>query len=118
MFTYNYLCRINKEICQKYNHMYGIKEDTLLKSIPEQVNQYVFGMDLYPTIQDKIAYIFTSLIKNHCFLDGNKRTAIICYIIACMSNKIELKSKKDLYDIALEIATSKYNLEHTKQILF
>ena len=35
------------------------------------------GNDLYETVFDKAAALLQSLLKNHPFVDGNKRTALI-----------------------------------------
>ncbi len=39
--------------------------------------QTYFGDDLFPTIYQKAAAFFHSLVCNHCFSNGNKRTALI-----------------------------------------
>ncbi|HEY2158909.1 MAG TPA: type II toxin-antitoxin system death-on-curing family toxin [Isosphaeraceae bacterium] len=38
------------------------------------------GADLYPTLAEKAAALGFSLIKNHPFLDGNKRTGIMAVL--------------------------------------
>ena len=48
------------------------------------------GVDLYPTLIDKAAHLTYSLIKNHPFLDGNKRTGITVMIIFLKANGIEI----------------------------
>jgi death-on-curing protein len=41
----------------------------------------VAGHDAYPDIHAKAAAIFHSLIRNHPFIDGNKRTAVTATIV-------------------------------------
>ena len=48
------------------------------------------GADLYPTLIEKAAHLTYSLIKNHPFLDGNKRTGITVMIIFLRANGIEI----------------------------
>jgi death-on-curing protein len=36
----------------------------------------VGGADAYPDVHSKAAALFHSLIRNHAFIDGNKRTAL------------------------------------------
>lgn len=45
----------------------------LLKSALESVYATFDGKDLYPTKEEKGARLGFNLIKNHTFLDGNKR---------------------------------------------
>ncbi len=54
-----------------------------------------------------IAYAF-SLIKNHPFLDGNKRTGILVALLFLAYNDIDLTaSQEELYDLTMQIAESK-----------
>src|SRR5579864_5512617 len=39
--------------------------------------QAAFGVEFYPTIPAKAACLFYGLIENHCFHNGNKRTAVL-----------------------------------------
>jgi death-on-curing protein len=43
--------------------------------------QTVFGDDAYPDIHTKTAAMMHSLIRDHPFLDGNKRTAVLPVIL-------------------------------------
>ena len=45
-----------------------------------------FGQDAYPTIAEKAAALFHSLISNHPFHDGNKRTAVLAFGIFLLAN--------------------------------
>jgi len=47
-----------------------------LKSILENIDQYVFGMELYPTICDKAIYLLMRIEQSQAFPDGNKRVAL------------------------------------------
>jgi death on curing protein len=52
-----------------------VHDFTLLHSAVERPKAMFGGHDLYPTIWEKGAALIHSLIKNHPFDDGNKRTA-------------------------------------------
>src|SRR4051794_21631341 len=53
----------------------GVKEEGLLSSVVNRPKQSAFGEDAYPSIEEKAAVLFESLLKNHCFYNANKRTA-------------------------------------------
>src|ERR1700680_2668237 len=55
----------------------GVKDRGLLESAVGRPCQTVFGQDAYPTVTDKPPALFHSLVSNHAFHDGNKRTAIL-----------------------------------------
>ena len=47
---------------------------------PENISgplEFIKGDFYYPTIEKKVAHIFYSFNKNHCFLDGNKRASVV-----------------------------------------
>ncbi|MNR61509.1 Toxin Doc [compost metagenome] len=54
----------------------GVKDHGLLESAVHRPQQSVFGEDAYPDLFDKAAALLESLVKNHCFHNGNNRTHI------------------------------------------
>lgn len=38
--------------------------------------EFIQNDDYYPSFTEKLSYLVYSIASNHCFLDGNKRTAI------------------------------------------
>jgi prophage maintenance system killer protein len=51
-----------------------LKDDSLRGSL-EAVRQTAGGKDVYPSIEEKAAHLLYFLVKNHSFVDGNKRIA-------------------------------------------
>lgn len=49
-----------------------IVKEGVLKSTLDFIQSDVY----YPTFADKVSYLMYSIIMNHCFADGNKRTAL------------------------------------------
>ncbi len=54
-----------------------LRDRNMLESAIERPKQTVFGEDAYPTLTAKAAALFHSLVLNHPFMDGNKRTATV-----------------------------------------
>ncbi|EMY4661451.1 Fic family protein [Listeria monocytogenes] len=54
-------------------------KDNLLKSALEGIKLEAFGEVLYPDI---IAHLWFLLAKNHCFVNGNKRTTLIVAVFS------------------------------------
>ena len=52
----------------------GIRDLPALQSALAQPRMTFEGRDLYPTLAEKTAALGYSLVMNHPFLDGNKRT--------------------------------------------
>lgn len=49
------------------------------------------GKDLYDSIDEKVAAVTFSLIKNHGFIDGNKRIGVSVMLFLLKLNNIEIK---------------------------
>lgn len=53
--------------------LFGLEKDESFRSSISVINQSFGGQDLYPSVQEKAANLLYLIIKNHSFLDGNKR---------------------------------------------
>lgn len=53
-----------------------------LESIVLNIYQSFAGEEIYPTVEDKIANLLYLVVKNHVFVDGNKRIAATLFIYA------------------------------------
>ena len=84
----------------------GIRDIALLESAISNPFQSFAGQDVYPSIQQKAARLGFGLVKNHAFIDGNKRIGAHAMLVFLALNKIELNyTQKELSDIILEIAS-------------
>ena len=61
-----------------------------LESALAQPQMTFGGEDLYPTLVDKAAALGYALIKNHPFLDGNKRTGHAAMEVFLVLNGYEI----------------------------
>jgi len=69
--------------------------------------QTMFGEELYPDVLSKAAILFYLLIKNHPFLDGNKRTAFLALMRFLNINGYTLSAANDeLYQFTIDVASS------------
>ena len=60
---------------QEYLPLPSNKEEDL-KDILENIDQNIFGKELYPTLCDKAIYILMRIEQSQAFPDGNKRVAL------------------------------------------
>ena len=81
--------KINYEDCMniinklKFNNdsdLFALERDKGLKAIIGNIYQSFDGKDLYPTTEEKAANFLYLIIKNHTFIDGNKRIAATLFI--------------------------------------
>jgi len=84
----------------------GVKHQELLESAISRPFQSAGGRDCYNGIYLKSAALFHSLINNHPFHNGNKRTALSAIIVLLDSNGIWLDKCDDdeLYEFTRKVA--------------
>lgn len=51
-----------------------------IEGIIGNVMQSFDGLDLYPTLEEKAAHLFYFIVKNHPFIDGNKRSGAFAFV--------------------------------------
>ncbi|MDP2585697.1 MAG: type II toxin-antitoxin system death-on-curing family toxin [Candidatus Levybacteria bacterium] len=67
---------IHDQMIKRFGGSMGVRDIGLLKSAVGRPLASFDGKDLYPDIFNKSAALLQSLLKNHPFIDGNKRTAL------------------------------------------
>jgi len=70
------------------------------------------GVELYPTIIEKASALGFSLIKNHPFVDGNKRTGHAAMETYLILNGFEIDASVDEQQkVILQVASGKFERE-------
>lgn len=63
------------------------------------------GQELYPEAVDKAAAIFESIISNHPFVDGNKRTAYVLMRLLLKQEMFDISASEDeKFDFVIKCA--------------
>lgn len=65
--------RLHDLIIEQSGGSHGIRDLAGLESAVALPRQTFGGKDLYPTVEEKAVALGYSLIRNHTFVDGNKR---------------------------------------------
>ena len=73
----------------------GLRDAGLLVSSLESIFQTFGGDELYPTIEEKGAWLAFSLIANHVFVDGNKRIGMLSMLTFLEVNGIMIECTDD-----------------------
>lgn len=66
---------LHDQMVKRFGGSHGVRDLGLIESAVERPKATFDGVDLYPDIFTKAAALMHSLLKNHAFVDGNKRTA-------------------------------------------
>ncbi|HNX82696.1 MAG TPA: RhuM family protein [Candidatus Omnitrophota bacterium] len=82
VLTYDFAIHAVRELKGKVKSpdLFGVEHDQSFKSSIASVYQTFSGNDLYPSIEEKAAHLLYFIVKNHSFIDGNKRIAASIFL--------------------------------------
>ena len=104
-FTVEELLFLHFKIIEDFGGSHGVRNENRLASTTASPWQTAFGEELYPTIFEKAAVYIRSIIGDHPFIDGNKRTAITIGVLLLSRHNLKLTaSPKELEDFAVQVA--------------
>ena len=90
----------------------GLRDEGMLDSALNAPFQSFSGEDVYPSLQQKAARLCFGLVKNHPFVDGNKRIGAHAMLVFLALNGVELQhSQEELSDIILMLAAGEIAAE-------
>lgn len=96
------------------SELFGKEKDGSFDSSASQIYQSFGGSEHYPSLEEKAAMLLYLVVKNHTFIDGNKRIAAACFLYFLEKNGLlympsgeTIISDDALASITLFIAESK-----------
>jgi death on curing protein len=99
--------RIHDLAIQRYGGSPELADLGRLESALATPQQTMFGRELYLDLVSKAAILMYLLVKNHPFVDGNKRTGVLSMLRFLLLNGHTLNATNDeLYQVTIAIASS------------
>jgi len=95
------------------SNLFGVEKDDSFKGSIGNIYQSFDGREIYPSLQEKAANLLYFVVKNHSFLDGNKRIAATMFLYFLDRNGVLFDGRRKLIDdstlvaITIMIAESK-----------
>ncbi len=90
---------------ERYGGELGLRDLGLLQSALAMPQAKFGGEWLHPTLHEMAAAYLFHLARNHPFLDGNKRGALICAVAFLGPNDLELDADpEDLFEAVAAVA--------------
>lgn len=110
--------RIHDSLIKEFGGRSGISsmgQGLLESAINQPLNIWFYETRNNRKIYNLAAAYFYHIIKNHPFIDGNKRTGLLTAVEFIYNNGYELKKQyrdmDDLYELAIDTASSKLTVE-------
>lgn len=106
MITRELIDELHELSLKAYGGGSGTRDEGMLESAIARPFQTFGGEALYPTVYEKAAAISQSIIINHPYIDGNKRTGLLAMITMLEVYGFELTAEpNDTYDMTIKIST-------------
>jgi death-on-curing family protein len=97
----------------------GIRDVDLFQAAVARPATAFAGQPKYPTVSLAAAALFHSIILNHPFHNGNKRTALVSLVTFLSEHGYVLTTEQDdLYDYVLRIADHKIVTDHKRDTYY
>lgn len=103
---------IHKRIIDITGGLHGLRDAGLLEAAIHRPKASFGGEEFYPTLFLKAAALFHSLIFNHAFVDGNKRTAFTATAIFLQRNGYRMMASNSMVEaFVLRVVVKKLTVQ-------
>lgn len=102
--------RLHEMQIERFGGAYGLRDEGILESaLARPINKAAYGCE--DLMELAAAYLY-GLAKNHAFIDGNKRIAIVAAAVFLMENGWEIDADEgQLYTFVLSVAAGEIDEE-------
>ena len=115
----------SKNICETYSLLHSeglvafpltVDAEKKIDALVSNINGSNFGIENYAKDTEKVVAYLYFLIKNHPFVDGNKRTAVLCFMVLCAFNNLHQHLEGYNLD-ALAVFLEQVNSDDYKKVI-
>ena len=109
--TLEHLLQLHTLIIETTGGSAGLRDLGRLEAAIATQTQHVFGEELYPSASEKAAALMRSIVADHPFVDGNKRTAVLATLTFLELNGSYFQARSgELEDFAVEVAVARLDV--------
>lgn len=112
ILTKEQIIALHDALIKEHGGTNELRDEGLLASAISTPYQTFGGVDLYPSIVEKAGRLGYGLIKNHPFVDGNKRIGTHAMLVLLVINNVIPKySENELTELILGVAAGEVSGE-------
>lgn len=112
MIDYQEVLEIHSVLIKEFGGLSGVRDENGLKSALERPFSGFGEKEFYPSPEEKAGAILESIVKNHPFMDGNKRTGYVLMRLVLMNFGKDIDASHDeKYDLVISVASGKFDFE-------
>ena len=115
MISLNEVLAIHDILIERFGGAKGVRDISGLESAINRPFQTFDARELYPEPIDKASAIFESIISNHPFIDGNKRTAYVLMRLFIKQDMLDIEATADeKFNFVLKSAKGELTFDEIK----
>lgn len=107
--------KIHKLLIDQFGGSHGVRDENSLNSALNRPFATFDQKELYPEPVDKAAAILESIVKNHPFIDGNKRTGYVLTRLLLLKSGLDIKAtQEEKYEMVIAVSKGEWKFEQIK----
>ena len=105
---FDHVVRIHLSVIERYGGSHGVRDTGLLQSAIAMPRASFGDQRLHGDLFEMAAAYLYHIVRNHPFIDGNKRTGAASAIVFLAMNDIEIEADEDgLVELTLGVASGR-----------
>ncbi len=118
MITLLQVQNIHELLIQQFGGGSGVRDMAALEAALARPYATFLETDLYSTPIDKAAAVLESILINHPFVDGNKRTGYVLARLILLENSLDIyASQNEKYEMVIAVSKGEFRFDEIKQWL-
>jgi len=115
MIDIDEVLKIHKLLIDHFGGSHGLRDKNSLNSAITRPFATFDKQELYPDPIDKAAAILESIITNHPFIDGNKRTGYVLARLLLLKSGLDIEATQDeKYEMVILVSKGKWKYDQIK----
>jgi len=107
--------KIHKLLIDQFGGSHGVRDKSSLNSAINRPFATFDQKELYPEPVDKASAILESVVTNHPFIDGNKRTGYVLARLLLLKSGLDIKTtQEDKYEMVIAVSKGEWKFEQIR----
>lgn len=112
MISVHETLQLHETLIEAFGGASGVRDSGASKSALERPFQTFASVDLYPDPLEKASALIESILINHPFIDGNKRTGYALMRLYLLSRNLDISASQDAkYLFVIDVASGQVRFE-------
>lgn len=115
MINLEQVLKIHDLMIDEFGGSKGLRDRSGLESALQRPYSTFSHQELYPRPVDKAAAVLQSVVSNHPFIDGNKRTGYVLMRLLLLQSGIDLlATEEEKYQLVIAVSKGELNIDEIK----